>query len=142
MKRSEPFSDRTLMPVPGEQGIDDLLHDYFRAKLPEPWPAPPATHCKPKPKLLLQFIPAPRQIQRARRYLALAATVALFLVGYWTLATAFPTVLPSSFLSPFDKVAEVKPTPGYEIEQTPSGPVQVLEQKSGNKTIIRIEKLP
>jgi hypothetical protein len=156
MKRSEPFSDRTLMPVQGEHGIDDLLREYFRAELPQRWPAPPSTRSEPKSRLILMLFPTPRQMHRARRYLALAATVALFVLGYWTLAAAFPNLMPGpAYLQSHYDISHKDRAPDYDpsgvddkqpnvqnnpdIDMTRSGePVRVLERKSGNKLNITV----
>jgi anti-sigma factor RsiW len=86
------MSDRIEPPVilrfPGRapDELDRLLRDFFRAELPEPWPAwapPEAQADRPKPAGRPRW-PA------VRRRLVLAASVALLLVGYLTLARAFP----------------------------------------------------
>ena len=77
----------------------------------------------------------------ARRYLALAATVALFVLGYWTLTAVFPTVLPASFLSPINTTAKDHDTPGFSVDPkledgtriipAPNGPDKILEKIEG-----------
>ena len=63
--------------------MDDLLQDYFRSQMPKPWPAfkaPQPARVKSAPSLRSRF--------GAR--LALAASIALLIAGYWTLAGYFP----------------------------------------------------
>jgi hypothetical protein len=63
--------------------IDPLLRAFFRAEIPDPWPAAPAT---PEP--------TPHVVRRRgslwRSRLALAASVARLVIGQWFLAGAFP----------------------------------------------------
>lgn len=73
---------KTLQPRP----VDELLRDFYRAEVPAPWPAltPPA-----------DVLPLPRRASRPSWLrkgirLAVAASVALFLVGYLALASLFP----------------------------------------------------
>jgi len=68
------------------EDLDGLLRRFFRSEMPDPWPAPP------------QLPPAaPRKRQVARGWFrpstrfALAASVALFVIGYLALAGRFPT---------------------------------------------------
>jgi len=66
--------------------LDSLLRRFFRSEMPRPWPAPPTV-----------VTPAARKAQPQRPWfrhssrLALAAAVALFLIGYLALAGKFPT---------------------------------------------------
>ena len=65
------------------ENLDDLLRRFFRSEMPAPWPAAPEA-------------PAPRKVRPSRPWfrhsyrLALAAAVALFLIGYLILARTFP----------------------------------------------------
>lgn len=63
--------------------MDDLLHVYFQAEMPKPWP-PFKT---PKPARLKR--PVPFWSRYAGR-LALAACIALLVASYLTLAGYFP----------------------------------------------------
>ena len=70
--------------------LDGLLRDFFRAQLPEPWPA-----LKPPAALPLRLLPpaAPRW-SRWRSRFALAASVGLLMVGHWFLSNRLPTASP------------------------------------------------
>jgi hypothetical protein len=160
MNKSEPFIDRTLMPERSGRDIDTLLREFFRRQVPDPWPGPPQVQNKPGARSTL--LRPSRPWQRGRRYLALAAVVALFVLGYWGLSTAFPDVLPSSIPlkgpligdKPDPNIIVPEPDqPGLDGKQqglhntpeqikTPSGEARVYEQKDGNNTFIRIEALP
>src|SRR5260370_7528957 len=63
--------------------MDDLLHDYFQAQVPQPWPAfqaPKQTRMK-RPESLWS---------RYSGRLALAACITLLVAGYLTLGGYFP----------------------------------------------------
>lgn len=64
--------------------MDDLLHDYFKAETPNPWPSfqEPATITQPKPAATLW--------SRFSARVTLAACVALLIAGYLTLGAFFP----------------------------------------------------
>ena len=66
--------------------IDALLHAYFRAEMPDPWPVlnPPAE----EPRNLV-FPSKGWSLIRSR--LVLAACVAVLLVGSWFLAKSLPS---------------------------------------------------
>lgn len=81
--QSEPF----LTVFRDEDGVDQLLRDYFHHEMPHPWPAAPTVETNRQEKRTLFS----RWNQRTRRYLSLAAAVALFVASYWTLASFFPT---------------------------------------------------
>jgi hypothetical protein len=70
--------------VPHE--VDRLLRDYFRAEMPEPWPA----LRPPEVKASRPTLAGPRRGSAWRRRLVLAASVGFLLVGYLVLAQAFP----------------------------------------------------
>jgi hypothetical protein len=67
------------------ENLDSLLRRFFRSEMPKPWPVAPKVQA-----------PAARKLQPSRRWfrhssrLALAAAVALFLIGYLVLARKFP----------------------------------------------------
>src|SRR5438105_9348192 len=76
--------------IPGGPGrppehLDSLLRRFFRSEMPTPWPVAPKVPA-----------PAARKLQPSRPWfrhssrLALAAAVALFLIGYLVLAGKFP----------------------------------------------------
>ena len=71
-----------------EDSIDSILTRFFRAETPHPWPECEAT------------APARRTVRsgqfRTVGRLALAASIVLFFLGYFTLAGYFPRSAPSS----------------------------------------------
>jgi hypothetical protein len=67
------------------EDLDATLRRFFRSEMPEPWPAVPAVPASAPRK------PQPRRGFRFFNRFALAAAVALFLIGYLTLASRFPT---------------------------------------------------
>jgi len=72
-----------LSTLPNEEvrpEMDDLLHDYFKAEMPHPWP----TFKAPKP--LRHQRPTSNSFGR----LALAACIALLIAGYLALSGYFP----------------------------------------------------
>jgi hypothetical protein len=66
--------------------LDQLLRRFYRAEMPDPWPAPPTPAEAPRP---LRELPR-RPFRWHQPRLALAAAVALFLIGYLWLQSAFP----------------------------------------------------
>lgn len=158
MNDMKPFANRTQTPDRSSRHIDDLLRDYFQQQMPHPWPAPPAT--RSEHKAVLKFQPPRQRPFRARRYLALAAAIALFVGGYLTLTAVFPAVLPANLMKSNGSMATKQETPNFlpdgpgvdsdkngaqnsaQIVNTPRGPVRVLEQKSGNKVKINVQYLP
>ena len=69
---------QTTLPPDSESPIDDLLSDFFKSKLPQPWPAAPRTA---EPASLLASRRASSQNSRAR--ITLAASVAILLGACW-----------------------------------------------------------
>jgi hypothetical protein len=72
-------------PVRRPDDFDELLTRFFRAEMPDPWPAAPRV----PPAQSRRQAPARPWFRHSSR-LALAAAVALFLIGYLTLAAKFP----------------------------------------------------
>jgi len=90
--------------------VDDILRDYFQAQMPHPWPA-----CR-----MPSAAPARRVGSFWSRYtgrLALAASVAVLVGGYLTLANYFPPQqVPNSLERAVDgaiglKEKKARPTP-------------------------------
>lgn len=70
--------------------VDELLRGFFRKAMPRPWPAfrapePPSLPSRPRVS----------SWSRWRSPLALAATVALLLLGYLALASRMPATVPA-----------------------------------------------
>jgi len=159
MNRMNLHTDELRFPDQEGRGIDQLLRDFFRAEMPNPWPAPPVFTAGAKPQTIKMVRPA-RKPNPARRYLALAAAVALFFVGYLGLSAIFPEALPGgSVLNSIDKnglKAPLPPAPAFIIDpndafqqnapkeiQTPNGKVRIWEQHfDNNKMFLRLEAVP
>jgi hypothetical protein len=130
--------------------LDGLLHRFYRAQWPDPWPAAPrvASECK--------TTPVPRQLSMVRFFrpparVAVAACVALLVIGYVALQSWFPDprarptnagkvdLKSNEFARPLLKT-------GHSLDRTPSGqPVGVDVQKSPDNPKsfrIHIEQLP
>lgn len=147
------YSDRTRLQNGESRDIDHLLREFFRSEMPYPWPAPPAVTEEVKP-LVSKKLTFPKQWQRSRRYLALAAAVALFIVGYWTLSWAFPEFAPGnnllkskhSIATPLEQLPIDPNDPAGQITPqtipTPSGGARLWEHKDNNKLFMRLEALP
>ena len=97
--------------------LDGLIHGFFRAQMPEPWPVlkPPATPPVPPASRLLRR----RSLFRSR--LALAASLLILLIGQVFVAGMFPSY--SRFASISDrgkteathrKVRIPKPASGFK----------------------------
>jgi hypothetical protein len=114
--------------------VDGLLRAFFRAKMPDPWPA-----------LKVPARPVSRPLPSSRRRpwwgsrFALAATVALCLAGSALLAGLFPAsgpVMPSAPSKDRSVISKVEP---FTVK-TPSGrTVKGWEKNEGKKTTIRVE---
>lgn len=75
----------TTQPVGDD--VDALLRRFYRAEMPNPWPAPPAPAEAPR-----SILSMPRRSFRWHSpRLAMAAAVALFFIGYLWLFSAFPS---------------------------------------------------
>src|SRR5437667_10780783 len=75
-----------LATIPNEEArpeMDNLLHDYFQAEMPHPWP----TFQAPRPMRLKT--PASFWSRTGGR-LALAGSIALLVLGYLALGAFFP----------------------------------------------------
>jgi hypothetical protein len=79
-----PTLDSPMRGSPGDD-IDGLLRSFFRSEMPDPWPA--VTVPEEAPTVLRRPMPAHSSLFRSR--LALAASVALLLVGPWMLSGSF-----------------------------------------------------
>jgi hypothetical protein len=137
--------------------LDRLLHNFFRAEMPEPWPAWSPPQAKPERPNVAARLRGPA----LRRRLVLAASVAVLLVGYLMLARAFPG---SSDRSPAQVgaehigsrpnvpkagIRELLPDKGLQHGQPQTVPVpnggsaRMWEQHGpGNRIIIQIEDIP
>ncbi len=77
--------------------VDRLLSDFFRAELPNPWPAAPVPDEQPQ-SLPLSTRKSLRRWSGLRSRFALAASVALLFIGGWFLSGKFEDVSgPGSF---------------------------------------------
>jgi hypothetical protein len=107
------------------------LRRFFRAEMPQPWPA------APEPPLRLPQHRDTRTAQQRRWFkhggrLAVAAAVTFFLIGYLALASAFPQHGPSG--------PSIRPGIGQGTTTSPR-PEPVLPGDM-NKKLPRIELIP
>jgi len=80
--------------APSTDEVDELLRRFFRAEMPGEWPAAPVVEVAPRPRVLprrtvVRFFRAPAR-------LAVAAAVALLVIGYLSLQAWFPEPQPPS----------------------------------------------
>jgi len=87
--------------------LDGLLSAFFRAELPDPWPAVTV----PAPAILPLPAAAPPRRRNASR-LALAASVALFLTGSWLVSGKLPEAPPGSGPLPDPSASRLNATVG------------------------------
>jgi hypothetical protein len=74
------------------EDLDGLLRRFFRSEMPEPWPeAPPVPRARLRPAAAPQKKRVGRPWFRISGRFAVAASVALLVIGYLALAERFPT---------------------------------------------------
>jgi hypothetical protein len=117
--------------------LDEVLRAFFRAELPDPWPAlkvPARPVTRPKPS-------STRRPFWGSRF-ALAATVGLCLAGSALLGSVFPAGGPAVPVAPEkgnDVASGLRETRHFK-DKTPSGrTVRGVEVNEGRKTTIKIE---
>jgi hypothetical protein len=129
--------ERLDLPGQAPDGIDRVLHDYFRAEMPDPWP-----------RLVL---PRPNPVVRRSRNwfrFALAASVSLALLGYWAVAGQFPGDSPVNQLIPMPgSIGKNLDRPGHKGVQYPApqqqlSPVEHIRMPSGSDAQMFNEDLP
>src|SRR5262249_41689368 len=102
--------------------VDGVLHDFFRAEMPKPWPQSAALEEPAPPRLLRK-----RVWSRNTSRWALAASIALLVAGYLTLAGSFSN---SAKTGLGEGSWEIGSKPKIRRDTTPNGrPVEVLEIK-------------
>ena len=84
--------------------LDDLLKSFFRSEMPQPWPS----FVEPA---LGSLVVHSRSRSLFRSRLALAASVALLLIGSWWLSQRFSAPEPGMAPSQAGKVIGAKPLP-------------------------------
>lgn len=105
--------------------LDRLLSDFFRAELPNPWPAAPIPDEQPQSLPLSARKPI-RHWSSLRSRFALAASVALLLAGGWFLSGKFAgTSGPGSFNST-----------GFEADKNFEQPGRTLKEPRTRERII------
>jgi hypothetical protein len=116
--------------------VDRLLHDFYQAELPDPWP--------PLPVRLPLRGPVVRRYSLPLVRLAVAASVVLAFLAYWVLGGLFPQ--PSASWTP-GTVPEIgehqspfkKRLSPIEHQRTPAGnDAQVFEEPTSNGQVITI----
>jgi hypothetical protein len=71
--------------------LDTLLRQFYHAEMPNPWPAPPMPAEAPRSTTPSTPLVPRRPFRWDSPHLAMAATVALLLLGYLWLTSAFPS---------------------------------------------------
>jgi len=133
--------DLRLVSPPGDE-LDGLLRRYFRAQVPEPWPAAPRVSSE------LKTMPSPRRLAHGRFFrLAVAACAACLVIGFLALQAWFPEPLPLvpngvDGRNPTASKGNISPL--HQIERTRNGqPVRVEQQAlPNNSKLIVVEELP
>jgi hypothetical protein len=120
MRLAPPLSNGE---APPPDDLETLLQAYFRAEMPDPWPAPPLLQTARREAAPLQTV---RGVRRSR--LALAASVALLLAG--------TSIVPQRTASRDVPVALPRMLPG---EATRVRLTQTLVQPKDKPTEWRIE---
>jgi hypothetical protein len=117
----EPTLDANAGRSPDE--VDALLRCFFRAQMPSPWPAlkPPA---KPWPGLPLT---RPSRSTQLHSYFALAATLALLVLGSFFLSD----LVPSRSALPTEAPRDYYSSPRYEQ--------QILRDQKAHEMGVRID---
>ncbi len=143
MNTEQPVWPRNFGRSP--EDIDGHLHAFFRAAMPDPWPVLKV----PARPVARPSAPAPPSRPRWHSRFALAATIALCLVGSLVLAAVFPPAGPAGLEPASKDLIGTKPDlPGHKgavapepfTVKTPSGhTIKGWEQNRGNTTIIKVE---
>ena len=116
---------------PALMDVDRLLRDFYRSEMPDPWPAlrlpnrAPARHTPPR-------------FERSLFRLALAASVVLGLLAFWSVADLFPKEgtpgTPSGF--------EMGQKPGHHAPNKNLSPVYHIRTPGGIDAQVFEEGLP
>ena len=125
--------------------MDGALRQYFRAEMPEPWPAAPRVAdeetARPERRRwsLGRFVRVPTRA-------AVAACVALLVIGYLALQSWFPDPQPFAGPQVDSPAIGFRPlSPGHSLDRTKSGRpvgVEVQPASKAKSQIIVIEELP
>jgi hypothetical protein len=116
---------------PGLRDVDQLLRDFYRSEMPDPWPAlrlpnrAPARHTPPR-------------FARSLFRLALAASVVLGLLAFWSVAGLFPKDgTPGGPTGP-----ELMQKPGHRVPEKHLSPVEHIRTPGGIDAQLFEEGLP
>lgn len=132
-----PVHPRQALP---SDELDGELRRFFRSEMPDPWPAAPRVAyeelTKPQPRRwsVVRFWRVPRQ-------LAIAAAVALLVIGYLVLQAWFPDPRPA-----VNPPLDPNPT-AYQFDHTKGGRKVRVEEHAvpnnpGTRIIVISEELP
>jgi hypothetical protein len=108
-------------PARGQSGddLDGLLGQFFRAEMPNPWPAAPIE--EEQPAILARPLASRRSQPLFRSRLALAASVAFLLALPWLIADSFQAVTPDASDVPLTGVSanrDVKYKTTLEVQRS------------------------
>ena len=127
---NDRFEERGAGPAVME--VDRLLREFYQAEMPQPWP-----------RLRLPASANRRLASRYSRYftrLALAAVVALALLGYWALAGLFPQQGATGLPIP-NKGPEIMHNPGHHLKHHLS-PLEQQRTPAGSEAQLFEENTP
>jgi hypothetical protein len=123
--------------------IEELLRRFYRAEVPQPWPVPPAV------PPLFREAKQPRRLAISRFFrvptrLAIAAAVALLVIGYMTLQTWFPEPRTASGGDEKETIGQkIGHHPRDRFNNVPPGPKNAQPPQQGHTPpIIQIDNLP
>jgi hypothetical protein len=115
--------------------IDGLLRSFFRAEMPEPWPA---MEVEERPVVLKMTPPAPRTRSQVGRRIALAASVALLVAGSFFVLGRDSGYAPEAGVPRGSSTAtndDLMLPPEFELREQ-------LEQLPDGRTRVRFELIP
>jgi len=117
---------------PAVLDVDRLLHEFYEAEMPDPWPklALPAA---------VPFRRPAARYSRTFRRLAIAASLVLALLGYWALAGLFPR---DGAAGTAPNGLEIGHKPGHKAPVNQLAPIERIRTPDGNEAQQFNEDLP
>jgi hypothetical protein len=145
MKPTRPSVNFRLSATRTEE-VEELLRRFYRAEVPHAWPAPPAV------TPMLREAKQPRRLAIGRFFrvptrLAIAASVALLVIGYITLQTWFPEPQATSGVeqnAPMSNKPGMLPPqrfPGSPVPKQASGAQQLPTPNPQHPAILPVDDL-
>jgi hypothetical protein len=122
-----------MNPLPPNENVDRLLSAFFKAEMPDPWPAAPTASATTESAGFVAEAPrnepaVARRDHNSRARYTLAASVALLLGTCWTLSNGIqsgnqPANRPADGASPRDILGPSNAKSPNEIRDALKGPV-------------------